>query len=50
MSQHSHIIAVVLAAIAMVSFWRQLLLLLLALLMVVFCLGLYAVVEFMYHG
>ncbi len=49
MSQNGLMIALVLVAIVMVSFWRQLLVLLLSLLMAVFCLGLYHVVEIMLH-
>lgn len=49
MFRHGLMIPLVLAAMVMVSFWRQLLLLLLSLVLVVFCLGLYLLVEIMHH-
>jgi hypothetical protein len=49
MSQHSFMITLVLTVLAVVWFGRHLLVLLSALLMAVFCLGLYEVVGLMHH-
>lgn len=50
MSQIGIIIILTLIVMVAVSFWRQLLLLLLSLIMAVFCLGLYRIVQIMHHG
>jgi hypothetical protein len=43
-------IMLLVAVIAMVSFWRQLLVLLLTLVMIALCLGLYAMIEMIFRG
>lgn len=50
MSQYGVVIVFMLAVIAVVRLWRYLLLLLLSLLMAVFCLGLYHIVQILHHG
>jgi len=49
MSQHALMAALVLAVMVIASFWRQLLRLLLALLIVTLGLGLYELVAFVHH-
>jgi hypothetical protein len=50
MSQYGVVIVLMLAVMAVLRFWRYLLLLFLSLVMAVFCLGLYHIVQVLHHG